>query len=537
MDKSKRGLGCPWSRLAQAMALLAIMLATSCASLRENVERPHSEALAPAVDTPSARYIDAEKDRHPGDQSGFRLLTVSSNALMSRVALAARAQKSLDLQYYIFRDDDTGRLIIQQLLKAADRGVRVRVLVDDISIDDEVPLFEALDSHPMVEVRLFNPFNTRRPGAVSRAVQLLFDFRRLNRRMHNKSFIADNKVAIVGGRNIGDDYFDADDESNFRDLDLLAIGPVVQEASRSFDDYWNNPASFPIAGYPTAGAERGDLAKLRSRLEAHVRAFEQSDYARALIEELPDGATADRRGQWFWGRAELVADQPEKIDAGDDQPGLRMAPRIQAMLDSARSEVLAASPYFVPGDHDEKALVGLARRGVTVRILTNSLASSDEPAVHSGYSARRRALLVGGVQLFELKPEPGVKQTLTESGRSSGVSLHAKTMVVDRRQVFVGSMNMDQRSKLLNTEMGLIVDSPELATAVVEFLHRISLPENAYSVSLSKPTTATTQGSGELLWTTRDGGKEVVLDHEPEASAARRAEVLLMKILPIDSLL
>ena len=524
-------------RLPLATALLLMLLASSCASVRENVERRHSEALAPAVDTPSARYIDAEKDRHPDDESGFRLLTLSSNALMSRVALAARAEKSLDLQYYIFRDDDTGRLIIQQLLKAADRGVRVRVLVDDISIDDEVPLFEALDSHPMVEVRLFNPFSTRQPGAVSRAVQLLLDFRRLNRRMHNKSFIADNKVAIIGGRNIGDDYFDADDESNFRDLDLLAIGPVVQDASRSFDDYWNNPAAFPIAGYPTAGAEHGDLTKLRTKLEAHVRAFEQSDYARAVLEELPNGATADRRGQWFWGRAELVADQPEKIEAGEDQPGLRMGPRIHAMLDSAQTEVLAASPYFVPGDQDAKTLVGLAKRGVTVQILTNSLASSDEPAVHSGYASRRRALLVGGVQLFELKPVPGAKQSLTESGRSSGISLHAKTMVVDRRQVFVGSMNMDQRSKLLNTEMGLIVDSPALADAVVEFLHRISLPANAYSVSLKTPSTATREGSGELLWTTSEGGKEVVLDHEPEASVARRAEVLLMKILPIDSLL
>ena len=519
------------------IAVSALLLLASCSTLQENAARRHSSALAPTVDTASARYIDAERDKHPEGQSGFRLLTLSTNALMSRVALAASAERSLDLQYFIFRDDDTGQLIAQQLLKAADRGVRVRVLVDDMKIDEEARLFEALDSHPMIEVRLFNPFNTHRPGAISRTVQLMLDFRRLNRRMHNKSFIADNKVAIVGGRNIGDDYFDADEKSNFRDLDLLAIGPVVREASRSFDEYWNNPASFPISGYPSAYSERSDLAEFRLQLDAHARGFEQSDYAQAVLEELPDGATADRQGQWFWGPAVLVADQPQKIEDDDDKPGLRMAPRIQQMLDVAQTEVLAASPYFVPGDQDKQALIALAKRGVTTQILTNSLASTDQPAVHAGYSARRRDLLAGGVQLFELKPVAGVKQTLAQTGSSSGVSLHAKTMVVDRRYVFIGSMNMDQRSELLNTEMGFIVDSPALAKAVVDFLATISLPANAYRVELEHPATKSQDGGGQLVWKTNEGGKDVILTSEPGASPARRVEVLLMKILPIDSLL
>jgi putative cardiolipin synthase len=364
----------------------------------------------------------------------------------------------------------------------------------------------------------------------------LLDFRRLNRRMHNKSFIADNKVAIVGGRNIADDYFDANEQKNFRDLDLLAIGPVVQDASRSFDTYWNDEAAYPVTAFKSKRDTHGDLAKLRVDLDAHARAFAQSDFAQAVIEELPDGATADRRGEWFWGVAALVADQPEKIEADNHEAVLRIGPGVQTLIDSAQSELLLMSPYFVPSDRDEKALIALARRGVTTRIVTNSLASTDEPAVHAGYSEHRRPLLAGGVQLYELKPVAGVKQTLTQYGRSSGVSLHAKSFVVDRRYVFVGSMNMDQRSKLLNTEMGFIVDCPALAKAVAEFFNTVALPANAYQLGLQGPDGAAA-GSGQLIWRSIEAGKPTTVTHEPGVGPARRVEVMLLKLLPIDGLL
>jgi putative cardiolipin synthase len=492
--------------------------------------------LPAPIDTPSARYIDSETNKQASHESGFRLLTLNTNALMSRVVLASKAERSLDLQYYIFNDDATGRLVAQQLLKAADRGVRVRLLLDDITQDEQVPLFNALDAHDNIEVRLFNPFNTRRPSAVSKAAQMLLDFRRLNRRMHNKSFIADNRIAIVGGRNIGDEYFDAGKDSNFRDLDLLAIGPVVEQASRSFDAYWNDEAAIPVNAFHAVGNPKAALPELREKLDKHARSFVESDYAQALVEDLPNGATADRRGEWFWGEAVLVADQPGKIELDEEEHGLRIGTAVQALMAGAQSEVQLMSPYFVPGKEDVKRLVALAQRGVATRILTNSLASTDQPAVHSGYAAHRKDLLSGGVELFEMKPWAGVRQTASQLDKESEVSLHAKSLVVDRRLVFIGSMNMDHRSKLLNTEMGFIVDSPKLASAVSDFFKTITLPANAYGLVLADRDDKG-QPSGEILWRTEVDGKRVVLDSEPEVGLLEKAEVLLYKMLPIDGLL
>jgi len=468
------------------------------------------------------------------DKSGFRLLTRSTNALMSRVALADHAQHALDLQYFIFDNDATGRLVAQRLLAAADRGVRVRLLVDDINAVEAIDLFDALDTHPNIEVRLFNPFATKKPSVFSKATQFLLDAHRLNRRMHNKSFIMDGNVAIVGGRNIGDAYFDAGDSTNFRDLDLIAIGPVVKQASQAFDAYWNCDAAYPVKAFTGKHADHYDLAKLRLELAHDARAFAQSDYAQATLDELPHGASADRPGKWFWGPATLVADQPEKIEADHDQPQLRIGPDIKAMTDGAQHELLLISPYFIPGDPGTQYLTALAARGVTVKVLTNSLASNDEPAVYSGYSHYRRALLEGGVQLYELRPAAGAAQPATAGGTSSGVSLHAKAIVVDRQQVFIGSMNMDARSKLLNTEMGLIVDCPPLAAAVTEFFDTATLPASAWHVVLKADGSA---HGGAMQWQAIDAGKPVSYDHDPGATFSRRIEVKVLKLLPLESLL
>jgi putative cardiolipin synthase len=515
---------------------MAMTLLAACTSLRGDFSKPVSTALPASVDSQSAQYIDSETNKQALHESGFRLLTLNTNALMSRVVLARKAERSLDLQYYIFSDDATGKLVAQQLLQAADRGVRVRLLLDDITQDDQVPLFNALDAHDNIEVRLFNPFNTRQPSALSKAAQMLLDFRRLNRRMHNKSFIADNKIAIVGGRNIGDEYFDAGKESNFRDLDLLAIGPVVEQASRSFDSYWNDEAAIPVNAYHAIGNPEKALPELRAKLDKHARTFANSDYAQAAIDDMPNGATADRRGQWFWGEAVLVADQPEKIEVGEEEHGLRIGTAVQALMAGAQSEVQLMSPYFVPGKEDVKRLVALAQRGVVTRILTNSLASTDQRAVHSGYAAHRKDLLSGGVELFEMKPWAGVLQTASQLDKDAQVSLHAKSLVVDRRLVFIGSMNMDHRSKLLNTEMGFIVDSPKLAGAVVDFFRTVTLPANAYALALADRDDDG-QPSGEILWRTELNGKPLVLDSEPEVGLLEKAEVMLYKMLPIDGLL
>jgi len=524
-----------WLRRTSACAALALLglALCACSGLRTDFAKRSSRALPPTTSTPSARYVHAAANQHP-EQSGFRLLADGTNALMSRVALIDEAKHSIDLQYYIFANDATGRLVAQHLLAAADRGVRVRMLIDGIDVRHEIDMFDALNASPNMQVRLFNPFHARKPSLLSKAIRLLFSLSRLNHRMHNKSFIVDNNVAIVGGRNIGNDYFSADRTTDFRDLDLIAIGPVVKETSRAFDEYWNSPEAYPVTAFHGGRASRYDLAQLRKDLGRDARHFARSDYARAATQDYPNGPSGDRRGEWFWGPALLVADQPAKVEMRHDDPALRIGPRIKAMTDQAQHELLLISPYFVPTRQDVRYLLGLVARGVTVQVLTNSLASTDEIEVDAGYSRHRRALLEGGVQLYELRPAPGAPQPATAMGTSSGISLHAKAIVVDRQQVFVGSMNMDQRSKLLNTEMGIIVDSPALAQVVQQFFDTARSPANAYRVSLVGNGLP---HAGRMQWQARDDGKTMTYTHDPGTSMKRRLEVDLLRWLPIQGML
>ncbi len=524
-----------WRRGAAALCVLAAALAASaCSSLRKDYVKETSTAQPAQFDTPSGRYIAGELQRH-SDRSGFRLLTRNTNALMSRIALIDHAAHTIDMQYYIFADDDTGRLVAQRLVVAADRGVRVRLLLDDMTLDDSKHVFDALDAHPNIEVRRFNPFRTSSPSLPSKIGQFIVEGQRLNRRMHNKSFIVDNAVAIVGGRNIGDAYFDASSELNFTDLDVIAIGSVVAEASKAFDAYWNSDAAYPVTAFKDAHTSDADLGRLREQLRAHARAFAESDYAQAALEEFPNGPTADRRGEWFWGSGELVADEPEKIETSKDVAAFRIGPKVGRILDAAQRQVYIISPYLVPGDSGTAYLTGLAKRGIEVAALTNSLASTDEPVAYAGYSHYRERLLHGGVRLYELRPVPGTTQAATAYGTSGGIALHAKAIVVDQRYVFVGSMNMDQRSKLLNTEMGVIVDCQPLAEAVAEFFRKATLPESAFALELSDGSDG--DHAGRLQWLGETRGVRTVLHGEPEAAPGRKFEFELLRLLPIDGML
>jgi len=546
----------------------------------------------------------AAQSANPSAPSGFRLMTLSTNALLSRVSLADQAKRTIDLQYFIFENDATGRLIALHLLQAADRGVHVRMLIDDLNIKDDARMFKALDANPNIEVKLFNPFHSGAASGLSKAAQVLADFERLNHRMHNKDFIVDNQVAIIGGRNIGDAYFDAKSDTNFRDLDVIAIGPVVPAATAAFESYWNSDASHPMAEFrgsarpetaesdATAAAKvaEADAAKIdaakadaanaesassdpadhasikphtissgspgaatsaaptaavasmssedpsieRAYLEKNARSYEESAYKAAAADDLPNGASADRPGNWYWGPASVVADQPEKIEAGPERTDLRISPQLYGMIKQAKSEVLVISPYFVPSDNADADFIAAAQRGAEFKVLTNSLASTDELPVYNGYAKHRRKLLAGGVQLYELKPAPGVKTASTEMGRSSGVALHAKSIVVDNRYVYIGSLNMDVRSKLLNTEMGVVVDSPQLAKAVADFFATATLPANAYHVVLGAPDGTDPSG---LHWQYKENGKDIDARSEPDVSAGRRAKAALMKLLPIDGML
>lgn len=533
----RRNSGVRWPRFAACALAVAL---GGCATLRTDYPRTPSTALPPEFDGASGRYVQSEIESHPGE-CGFRLLTTGTDALMSRVWLIDHARQSIDLQYFIFMNDATGRLVAQRLLAAADRGVRVRLLLDDVSLQHEERLLNALSAHPHIDVRVFNPFRTRNPSWPSKLAQFAIEGPRLNRRMHNKSMVVDGFVAVLGGRNIADAYFGADGGNNFRDLDVLAIGPVVGEAAQAFDQYWNSNSAYPLQAYRSTRDARADLATERPELSGSVRVFAQSDYARAVLEELPNGATGDRPGRWVWGEATLLADQPEKVETRQDDPALRIGPKVKQAMDGAESELLLISPYFVPSSHGVRYLTALARRGVKVRVLTNSLASTDDPAAEAGYAHARRALLAGGVQLYELQPSGGPRPRHADAEASAGVSstgvsLHAKAIVIDRRVVFVGSMNLDPRSKLLNTEMGVLADCPQLAAEVGQFFDQAADPHNAFRVELEQAGAPSATG-GHLRWSWDDHGTPVTSESEPEAKVTRRLEFDVARLLPIEGLL
>ena len=522
-------------RSAQALMTACLLALAACATLRTDYPKFASESLPPKVDSATTRYVQAEVDAH-GGKSGFRLLVGNQNALMSRIVMIDRARHSIDLQYYIYFNDATGRLVAQRLLAAADRGVRVRVLLDDIDIAEEDELLDALDAHDRIEVRLFNPFRFRQRSMLSKVGQFVLEGARLNRRMHNKSFIVDGMQAIIGGRNIGDAYYDVGDDVFFRDLDVLCIGPVVPQLAAAFDRYWNSEAAFSVRAYSGEKADRGDLASQRAALARDARAFSESDYAQALSFELPNGPSADRKGPWLWGDAAVVVDDPDKVDPDEDRTVAHIDRSLRRVLDAAQRSVVIVSPYLIPGKDGEALLTALLARGVAIRALTNSLAATDEAAVHSGYARYRIPLLEAGAELHEFRPVSQQDAPIAH-GTSSGVSLHSKALVVDGERVFIGSMNFDPRSRHLNTELGVIVDSPEFGAAIEGYFAQASGPANAWRV-VYEPRPGSRSGRPVLQWIERaEGGEARRHDSEPGASAWKRWQVRIARMLPIEGLL
>jgi putative cardiolipin synthase len=501
--------------VARVASLVCVVL-TGCATLPGDVHPP-SSVLGDTGDTRLGRAVAPAVAAHPG-QTAIHPLAEPRDAFAARVLLASAADRSLDVQYYIWRDDITGGLLCKALWEAAQRGVRVRVLLDDNSTRGLDEAIAALDAHPNIEIRLFNPYANR--GV--RLGELLVDFSRLNRRMHNKSFTADNQVTIVGGRNIGDEYFGAGSAVAFEDLDVIAAGAVVPEVSAVFDAYWNSPSAYPAASLIPKSRATGDARdtwdKLHERPEAarYVEALRRTTLVRDLLA---------RSLQLDWTQARVVSDDPSKVLNPPEKTELHMLPRLQAAVGEPRRELDLVSPYFVPTQSGAAALGALAGRGVRVRVLTNSLAATDVAPVHAGYAKYRKALLRSGVQLYELKPVSEPKGGRRGSEGSSNASLHAKTFAVDRSRVFVGSFNFDPRSARLNTEMGVVVESAALASRLSGALDEL-LPHQAYEVRLSSD-------GGDLEWI--EG--EVRHRSEPGAGLLRRLWIGFLSILPIEWLL
>ena len=503
-----------------------VALTTGCASLPPLQDRNVSAALIDTADTRLGRAVAPYVAANRG-KSGIHAFPEPHAAFAARVRLAEAAEKSLDAQYFIWNGDQVGNLLFEALWKAAERGVRVRLLLDDANTSGLDPTIAALDAHPNIEVRLYNPFTYRG----SRAVGYMTDFTRLNRRMHNKSFTADNQVSVVGGRNIANEYFGAGSGIGFADIDVLAVGPVVHDVSKEFDLYWNSPSAYAAAGFVGAPGPDG-AATLGARFVATHADPVSVDYLKAVSEATLGTELLRQPGAFEWTTVQVVHDDPAKTLDASGRTDLLLFPELVRKIGRPEKTLDIVSPYFVPGDDGTAALTELAKRGVKVRVLTNSLAASDESVVHAGYLKRRRDLLVAGVALYELKPT-ATKQLQTVKGRfGSGkvAGLHAKSYAVDRARIFVGSFNFDQRSARLNTEMGLVVDSPMFAQQLATFFNT-DAREQAYEVRLAP------DGDG-LLWIERTAtGDEKRYDVDPETDAFKRFGVGVLSALPIEWLL
>ena len=512
-------------------ALLLATLLCGCTSL--DISREPSQAL-PAEQSTFGRSVQAQAALHEG-RSGFRLLSDSTEAFTARAELIRNAQSSLDLQYYIVHDGISTRMLVDELLKAADRGVRVRILLDDTTSDGQEQTISTLAAHPNIQIRLFNPLHLGRATGVTRSLGRLFNLSLQHRRMHNKLWLADNSMAIVGGRNLGDEYFDAEPNLNFTDIDLLGVGPVAEQLGHSFDQYWNSALSKPIEQFMSHRPAARELVESRLRLQASLEQTHKEN--QALYQQLTTYKTQPRldtwRSQLIWAWNQALWDAPSKVLARDEpDPQLLLTTQLGPELSGVSEELIMISAYFVPGQPGLVYLTSRADAGVSVSLLTNSLEATDVPAVHGGYAPYRKALLQHGVRLFELRRQPGDDGSsphlfYSKSYGESDSSLHSKAIIFDRQKSFIGSFNFDPRSVLWNTEVGVLVDSPELADQVRELALQGMAPTLSYQARLK---------DGRLVWTTEDNGKLHDLDREP-GSWWRRFNAWFATTIGLESML
>jgi putative cardiolipin synthase len=502
-------------RLRAAVAAAVVFGIAGCAALP--VRRAVDEAALPPAAAGVLHDVGASIDaRLQAGESAHWLLDRNQLALSARLALTDAASATLDIQYFIWQDDASGHLLEGRVLAAADRGVKVRLLLDDFSVLDRRDELMRLDAHPNIEVRLFNPWGARN-SRIGKGLEFLRRPRQLNRRMHNKTYIADGHFAIIGGRNIGDRYFGLFEAWVQDDLDILLEGPVVGEVVGSFDLFWNGATTYPAAAFENAdaaellGSARYDIAK---ELAAHATALSAFPAARADWSDY----FASLGRTFAAGPATLFFDRP----LADDSRGQLLYPEFKRLVASAEREVLISSPYFIPDAEFRELLRSLVARGVRVRVVTNSLATNNHVVAHTGYRRWRRTVLRSGVELYELRADAAALPLyVTPPTMSGALGLHTKAVVVDGRRAFVGSPNVDPRSMVLNTEIGVATDSTELAARVAALIERDMSPENAWRVTLD--------ADGRLLWT----NDERTVTRQPAKGFLQRAVEFLLNLVPL----
>ena len=493
-------------------------MATACASRPLNIERTESTALADYTSTSLGRAHAQIEAEHPG-QSGFSLLRYGRDAFNTRIRLIDLAEKTIDVQVYIWEGDETGRIFAERLIRAADRGVRVRALIDDLGTSARDSVLAAMDAHPNIELRLFNPFANRGTPALD----FLTDLKRVNHRMHNKIFIVDNSAAIVGGRNMGDHYFGVNQQANFRDLDMGVVGPVVRDASELFDYFWQGDWSVPMAAITVDK----DAAFSIGEFTAHIRdEIAGGSYPYKLEDDLValDRQVAAIEDRYVWASGAIVWDDPAAMAASTTGDG-DIVQKLRHKLQNIKQSLTIESAYFVVGDGGVAQIKALVDRGVTVRILTNSLASNDVLAAHAGHAEYRKALLKAGANIYELRPDSAVIKKTWLGDSKAG--LHTKALLFDDEAVFVGSFNLDPRSASINTEAGIYAEHPVLARQLREYMDAGVTPQNSYRLELDE--------KDRLVWITQNDGVELRYHQDPLSSFWQRFMAGFIALLPVES--
>ena len=511
----------------------SLVLVTSCTSLPKNPDRKQSYTIIDTDDTRLGQaVINLSEDK--SSLSGFSPLSNGLDAFAARASLASLAEKAIDVQYYIWHDDEVGDLLAVALLKAAERGVRVRVLIDDIGLGATDEGLVAFDSHPNLEIRLFNP----RINRAWRAVESVFSFNRINRRMHNKSFTVDNQVTIVGGRNVGNEYYDANPDVNFSDFDVMAVGPVAREVSASFDKYWNSEFAIPVAEIIKQSTI--SVEELLRRVVAYEAELKDSPYVKAVKNSQFLQHIRNSSLPLYWGEAHVLYDDPEKLSS--DSKETHLLTKMTSLVDDPEKELIIISPYFIPGKKGVTDIASVIAKGTSVKILTNSLSATDVGAVHAGYAKYRIPLLNAGAELYEAKPDPAFEE-LRKARKKSGYggsslsSLHSKVYVFDRSKVFVGSMNLDPRSTEINTELGILFENSEFAAIIGKFWDN-DIRKIAYELKLrfeDESEYGEEQRRASLIWLEHLGEEVITYTEDPKTSFWRRFGVGFLGILPIEN--
>jgi len=510
----------PYNSLKTFCTCALLLALSACASVPRDFEQATSHAWQQPEKTALGTFFD---DYAPADRSlsGVRLLSHPREAFRARFGFAALAEKSLDLQYYLWKGDLTGQLLLFRTLEAADRGVHVRILLDDIYHTGRDNNYAAIDSHPNMEVRVYNPMGNR---GVGRGANLVYHKGTLDHRMHNKIFLVDSAVAVLGGRNIGDDYFGVDAELTFRDLDVVAVGPAAKEAGAAFDMYWNSPAAVPIAVLVKEPVADGALERRREELEASLDELDALPYTVPTNPEETREALKQLGGEMVWAKTEIVIDSLERFESGSESVFVELTDKL---VESAETEFVIETAYLIPAAAGIAKAAELTERGVRVRILTNSMQSNNHLTVHAHYMKYRKRIIEAGIELFELRPELLEHYKQVESRvAESHAGLHTKAFVVDGRLSMIGSYNMDPRSRIWNSEIGLLIDSEEFAATVLAAMEADFDPANSYRVTLDE--------NRNLVWTAQGPDGPKVWNKEPGTSAWQRFKARFISWIPME---